>query len=326
MTEVAQGMYDAGFEVVIVNDGSPEEYDSVFEKTASYAELIRHDKNRGKGEALKSGLRFIKNHYTAPYTVVNADADGQHKVDDIIRVACVSETERTSLVLGSRKMEGKVPLKSRAGNTITRLVYRLSTGSSVYDTQTGLRAYSDILADRLLLVSGSRYEYEMNMLMELPRESYPIKEVWIKTVYLGGNKSSHFHPVKDSAKIYKEILKYSASSLVSFGVDYALFCLLSALTGSLVFSNIFARFVSGTVNFMLNRQLVFKSKSNMAETALKYFALALFILLCNTLILTVLTGFGIPAYAAKILTEGMLFVFSYIMQHSLIFKKGSKKI
>ena len=325
LIEVAHGMFDEGFAVVVVNDGSPEEYDGVFEKVAPYAEIIRHQENRGKGEALKTGFVFIKNHYEPPYTVVSADADGQHKVEDILRVVEVAETNCGSLVLGSRKMEGKIPFKSRAGNAITRLVYRLSTGISIYDTQTGLRAFSDKLMGRLLQIEGSRYEYEMNMLMELPREGYEIKEVWIRTVYINGNESSHFHPIKDSVRIYKEILKFSASSLTSFVVDYALFCLLSALTGSLVFSNILARVVSGAVNFTLNRKFVFKSQSKTALAALKYIALAGLILLCNTLILKLLTGLGIRAYAAKILTEGVLFVFSYFMQHSFVFRKGRGK-
>lgn len=322
MAEVAHSMFDEGFEVVVVNDGSPEEYDGVFEKVAPYAELIRHHKNRGKGEALKTGLGFIKNHYERPYTVVSADADGQHRIEDILRVVEVAETDRGSLVLGSRRMEGKVPFKSRAGNAITRLVYRLSTGLSIYDTQTGLRAFSDKLIDRLLQIGGSRYEYEMNMLMELPREGYEIKEVWIRTVYINGNESSHFNPLKDSARIYREIMKFSASSLISFVVDYVLFCLLSALTGSLVFANIFARIVSGTANFTLNRKFVFKSQSKTALDALKYIALAGVVLLCNTLVLKILTRLGIQAYVAKILTEGVLFIFNYFMQHSFVFRKG----
>ena len=289
MIDVARELHDEGFEVVIVNDGSPEEYDGIFEAAAHYAELIWHDKNRGKGEALKTGLSFISKYYNAPYTVVNADADGQHKTQDIIRVTETAEVNRSGLVLGSRKLEGKVPFRSRAGNAITRLVYRLSTKASVYDTQTGLRAYSDKLIDRLLGIKGSRYEYEMNMLMELPREGYEIKEVWIDTVYINNNAASHFDPVKDSAKIYKEILKFSASSMLSFGVDYTLFCLFSALTGSLVFSNIFARIVSGTVNFTVNRKVVFKSQSNVAVAALKYVSLAIFILICNTVVRVLIT-------------------------------------
>ena len=127
--------------------------------------VLRHDKNRGKGEALKTGLKYIRERFERPYIIVNADADGQHRTQDIIRVADAAEMNRSRLILGSRKMEGKVPLKSRLGNSITRLVYRLSTRSAVYDTQTGLRAYSDKLIDRLIEINGSRYEYEMNMLI-----------------------------------------------------------------------------------------------------------------------------------------------------------------
>ncbi|MBQ3264579.1 MAG: bifunctional glycosyltransferase family 2/GtrA family protein [Ruminococcus sp.] len=324
MVGIVWELYTRGFAVVIVNDGSPREFDDLFEKSSGYAQIITHKENKGKGEALKTGLKYIKVHFDTPYTVINVDADGQHKIEDIIRVAELAEVNRSSLVLGSRKLDGKVPFKSKAGNAITRLVYRLSTGSGVYDTQTGLRAYSDKLVDRLLRISGSRYEYEMNMLMELPRDGYEVKEVWIDTVYINNNEASHFDPVKDSAKIYKEILKFSASSLIGFGVDYVLFCLLSALTGSLVLANVFARIVSGTVNFTLNRKVVFKSDSHIVAAALKYIALAVFILICNTLVLKGLTSFGLAAYVAKIITEIILFIFNYLVQHSFIFRKAGK--
>lgn len=321
LIEVVHMLYDEGFKVIVVNDGSSAEYDSIFEAAAHYAEILQHKKNQGKGEALKTGLRFIRMYCKAPYVVVNADADGQHKVEDIIRVAETAAVNRSSLVLGSRKLTGKVPFKSRAGNAITRLVYRFASGSSVYDTQTGLRAYSEKLTDRLITIKGSRYEYEMNMLMELPREGYEIKEVWIDTVYINNNAASHFDPVRDSAKIYKEILKFSASSLLSFGVDYGAFCLLSALTGSPTFANILARIVSGTVNFNLNRKVVFKTRSNVVMAAIKYIALAVFILICNTLVLKGLISFGLSVYIAKIITEVVLFIFNYLVQHSLIFRK-----
>ena len=72
-----------------------------------------------------------------------------------MRGAKEAETNRSGLVLGSRKLEGKVPLRSRLGNSLTRLVYRLATRSAVYDTQTGLRAYSDKLIDRLIEIEGA---------------------------------------------------------------------------------------------------------------------------------------------------------------------------
>lgn len=324
MVRAAKDLFDSGCEVIVVNDGSPGEYDPVFDSVRGCATVLRHGENRGKGAALKTGLAYIREQFDAPYIVVNADADGQHRPQDVLRIADAAERNRSGLVLGSRKMEGKVPLRSRLGNSLTRLVYRLATQTSVFDTQTGLRAYSDKLVDRLLAVEGSRYEYEMNMLMELSREGCEITEVGIDTVYIDGNAASHFHPVRDSAKIYWEILKFCASSLLSFGVDYGLFCLLSALTGSLVLSNVLARVVSGAVNFTLNKKVVFRSKSNVAVAALKYIALAVFILICNTLVLKGLTSFGVAVYAAKILTEIVLFIFNYLIQHSFIFKKDVK--
>ena len=321
MIAIVRKLYDAGFEIIVVNDGSSDDCNVVFKEASQYAKVLCHEKNQGKGKALKTGLKFISSTYEAPYTVVTVDADGQHRIEDVIRVTQTSEQNRSCLVLGSRKMEGKVPFKSLAGNAITRFVYRLSTGISVYDTQTGLRAFSDMLIMRLIDIDGSRYEYEMNMLTALPREGIEIKEVWISTVYIGKNESSHFNAIKDSFLIYREILKFSASSFVSFIIDYCLFCLLSALGSSLVVANVAARIFSGTINYTINKRKVFRSESG-AASVLKYALLAVFILICNTLILEVLTGMNMPFYTAKILTEIVLFMFSYLVQRSLIFTKG----
>lgn len=168
-----------------------------------------------------------------------------------------------SLILGSRALADNVPLRSRFGNTVTRFVYRLASGVKVHDTQTGLRACSCRLLSWMLEVKGDRYEYEMNVLLECSKADIPIREVPIKTIYLDGNKSSHFDTVKDSIRIYKEILKFSASSLASFVIDYLLYSVMVLLTAgigaeiSLVISNVTARLVSATVNYNINRRYVF---------------------------------------------------------------------
>lgn len=58
-------------------------------------------------------------------------------------------------------------------------------------------------------VDGDRFEYETNMLLTAKRKHIPVSEVKIETVYIDENRSSHFHPVRDSIKIYKQIIKFA---------------------------------------------------------------------------------------------------------------------
>ena len=324
LLQLLPALRELGFSLVVVDDGSGEAYEPIFRQARELAYVVSYPDNRGKGEALKTGVAYIREHFAAPYVIVTADADGQHRPADIEKVCAEAQAHPDDLILGSRAFDKDVPLRSRFGNTVTRFVFRLSSGVKVYDTQTGLRAFSDKLTEKMLGIAGSRYEYEMNMLMECARAHTPIREVRIETVYLNGNESSHFDTVKDSWRIYKEILKFSLSSLVSFGVDYALFCLFSAVTGHLIVSNVLARVLSGTLNYTLNRRLVFGQKGGAAKSALEYLLLAVCILACNTAILRLLTLAGMGPYLAKILTELILFFFSWFIQHSVIFRKEPK--
>ena len=326
LVDTVRQLRQQDFQVIVVNDGSGKEYAPIFKLAAFMADIVCHEVNMGKGEALKTGLRHIMEYTEQPYVVVTADADGQHKTQDIISVCEEAENFPDSLILGSRSFDSDVPLRSRFGNTVTRMVYRLSSGVRVYDTQTGLRAFTSRLVPAMLGISGSRYEYEMNVLMEMPRQHIPIREVPIETVYLDGNSSSHFDTLRDSFRIYREILKYSASSLISFLCDYGLFCLLILWTGSAVFSNITARVFSSILNFSLNRKFVFGSEQKLSVSALRYFALAALVLLLNTLILRALAYTGISSYAAKILTEVILFIFSYCVQNRFVFRKEYRSV
>ena len=331
-----------GFDIVIVDDGSGPDYSELFEELSQEAIVLTHTSNRGKGAALKTGMSYI-NKYMA-YTesvitpcgtqtvsgkdavIVTVDADGQHLPDDVLRVAEIAENRRDALVLGSRALADEVPVRSKIGNTITRHVYSVTTGVHIHDTQTGLRAFHRSMIPRLLKIEGDRYEYEINMLMELAAEGVPIIEERIETVYEDNNKGSHFRTVRDSFRVYREILKFSASSLVSFAIDYVTYALLLAATGAagiangLIISNIGARVVSGAANYTLNRKLVFKSRTGFAKSAVQYFTLAAFILAGNTIVLSTLTGtFGINSLVAKLITEALFFTISWTVQRYVIF-------
>lgn len=135
------------------------------------------------------------------------------------------------------------------------------------------------------------------------------------------------YPVKDSFRIYKTILKFSGSSFVSFLLDYVLFNIFNALLGlipyfnAVFFSNIFARIISCMFNYQLNKKYVFRLGGGV-QTAVKYFCLALGILIANTVLLQAFTALGIPAFAGKILTEITLFICSMLVQRFMIFKNA----
>ena len=162
----------------------------------------------------------------------------------------------------------------------------------------------------MLSVNGDRYEFEMNMLLECAREGIRFYEVPIETVYLGKNESSHFNPIKDSWRIYKDILKFFAM-----------------ISGSVAFSNICARVISSIFNFSMNKKFVFKNKEGIAKTAAKYFLLAALILAANTIMLELCVKYLIHnKYISKILIEVLLFFISWAAQKSFVFRKREIKI
>lgn len=201
---------DATAEIIVVNDGSDASCDAVFQDAAARArvELLRHGQNLGKGAALRTGIRRYLERAEPDDVLVTADADGQHLPADILAVAAVAMKNPSSLVLGTRAFRGDVPLRSRFGNDLTRLVFRLFTGSRITDTQTGLRAIPRTLLIRMLEVKTNRYAFELEMLLITSRMRIPLHTQSIQTVYLEANAASHFRPVIDSVRIYWVFVRY----------------------------------------------------------------------------------------------------------------------
>ncbi|MDO4260942.1 MAG: bifunctional glycosyltransferase family 2/GtrA family protein [Eubacteriales bacterium] len=327
LIKITDALWSIGCRIIVVDDGSGEEYLPVFDRVSDVCLILRHPENRGKGAAIKTALTCLWDdpHVSGPIGIM--DCDGQHLPEDMLRLLRFSGEHPDSLALGVRSVSSRMPLKSRLGNLITRGVFRLVSGVKVSDTQTGLRAFDAGLIERLLTVDGDRYEYETNMLLLCAREGIPIREMPIHTIYLDrANSNSHFHALRDSVRIYKNIFKFTLSSLSSFVLDYLLFSALMLVfphTGSCIFlSNVTARAVSAFYNYSMNCRFVFHT-SRQAETAVHYFVLAAFILTANNAVLAALTqGLHVPVYGAKLMTECLLFCLSWLIQNFVIFQKG----
>lgn len=197
--------------LVVVDDGGGETYAELFDKAREMGCVVAvHEKNRGKGAAIRTGILTAVEHFGRGIGIVTADADGQHLPSDIYHVATILCDHPHSLVMGVRNFGGEdVPWKSYWGNHITAGFFHLTTGVRCGDTQTGLRGIPSDLLDLALTEEGDRYDYEMNFLTDAVKR-VPLEQVQIRTVYENDNKGSHFHPVKDSLRIYKRPLKKAA--------------------------------------------------------------------------------------------------------------------
>lgn len=317
---LTRALMDKGVPVVVVNDGSATGLEYFERIRARGAVVLEHKENLGKGRALKTGLAWMAEQgYEG---VVTADADGQHSLEDILRVARALASGSRRLVLGIRDVS-RMPNRSRTGNRLTRTLFRLLYGIKLQDTQTGLRGIPLTGENRsgLLSLTGERYEYEMEMLIEAG-ELFPagIQELEIETIYLeDSDTSSHFRPLADGARIYSVLFRhfprFFLSSILAFLVDYSLFNLLYYLLfHRSVPAAVLARVVSAGVNYTVNRKLVFGSSYHL----LGYVKICLVILLAGSGLMYLLVDcLSLPAFLVKPLVDCGLYVLSFAAQNRM---------
>lgn len=325
--------------IVIVNDGSGAEYNHFFEQSMKIlgenGVLLLHDINEGKGKALKDAFQYIIQNYPDAIGCVTADSDGQHTPECILKCISTLREYPKALVLGSRDFDKEnVPWKSEFGNKLTRHIIRFLCGIKISDTQTGLRGIPYDFMRYLINVPGERFEFETQMLVE-SKNRVDIYEIPIETVYDSKeNHSTHFHPVKDSIRIYKifgKIFgKFLLSSLSSSIVDLALFSLFcSLLKGNInsaayaTVATILARVISAVYNYLINYKFVFRSEAKHKRSAVRYTCLAIVQMLCSAGMVTLLVSAfpRVPEVYLKIPVDVFLFFCSYYIQHEIVYRK-----
>ncbi|MBS0286114.1 MAG: bifunctional glycosyltransferase family 2/GtrA family protein [Proteobacteria bacterium] len=313
-----------GLSLIIVNDGSGLAYQTIFEdcQQIDNVTVLQHAVNLGKGQALKTAFNyFLNNAPTDCKGVVTADADGQHLVEDIINVSTELNLNPNALCLGARNFSKGVPFRSRFGNNLTRFIFRILIGHSLQDTQTGLRGIPRHFLKSLLKTNANGYDFELDMLISASKQKVKMLEVPIHTVYMDNNKSSHFNPLVDSLKIYFVFFRFLIFSIVSGLLDFLAFSLAFFVFGQVLFSETLARIFSGTCNFLLNKELVFKSKERILPEALKYATLCLVNLVFSYGLISSLVFLGANVYASKLIALTGLFIANFAIQKVLVFGK-----
>lgn len=337
LTQTVNGLFAAGFShVLLVDDGSRPDCQPIFDRLAALpgCMVVHHEVNKGKGRALKTGFRYYLEQYDQSrfVGVVTADADGQHLPEDIFRSA-LPLMDGAVLTLGTRNFdEEQVPIKSRSGNKITTFVFKLLYGKLIHDTQTGLRGIANSYIPACLEMKGERFEYEINMLIDAARKKLDMVEIPIETVYFDSNRETHFHPIKDSVRIYRVMLasffRFACSGLISFVVDQGIFALfqkviLAGLSAaiSIPAATFIARVVSSLLNFLLNRSFVFEADKAGKAAVVRYYILCAAQMAVSAACVTVLHGVTLGDTSfLKLLVDMALFFFSYRIQQAWVFR------
>ena len=344
---VIDGLLEYGFtDIILINDGSkPENLHYFLDAAAQHPEihLLHHEVNRGKGAALKNAFNWFLENRPEGLGIVTVDGDNQHHPADT-RACCEHMLESGHVTLGCRDFnQDDVPARSRFGNKTTSTVFKIFVGMTISDTQTGLRAIPRDALKLLVTVAGDRFEYETNMLLAMKTNAIDFDEVKIRTVYIEENASSHFHPIRDSWRIYKLILahffRYTAVSVLSAIIDNGLFAILDLLLHNSVTGITLttvctagARVVSSLFNFFMNKKVVFKTNASTGKAMLRYYLLAIPQLVAQALLTQgVYSLLNIPDTATGLRTliyavvMTVLYIVSFMIQQRWVFAPQKKE-
>jgi len=183
-------------DIVVVDDGSEDQTFDFAQKAG--AVVLKHKRNRGKGEALKTGFSYAqKKNYHA---LITMDADLQHNPDsipDFIR----KTNESFGIIIGTRKIDLEImPFARWLTNNLTSVILSVLSGQSIRDSQSGYRLISTRVLREIKLKS-KKYDLESEILIKAIRKGFQIGEVPIETIYQEGK--SFINPLIDTGRFIK---------------------------------------------------------------------------------------------------------------------------
>lgn len=188
-------------DVIVIDDGSTDNTYQIAKNAGAI--VIRHEVNKGKGAALKTGFKYALEHYYQ--AVITMDSDGQHDVDDIPNFLNTLREKKADIVIGSR-MENlsTMPAIRKFTNKLTSYVSSLLMHQKVDDSQSGFRLInSDVL--RSITLETDRYDTESEILIKASRAGFRIKSVPIKTIY--GQEKSKINPLIDTYRFIRLVFR-----------------------------------------------------------------------------------------------------------------------
>ena len=197
--QVVRQALEACQDVIVVSDGSTDGTTELLRGIEGIT-LVEYPRNRGKGYALKQGLRKARQMGFA--YAITLDGDGQHYPRDISRFVEANKQHPGALIVGRRNLAGVERSKgSSFANKFSNFWFYVQTGRRLQDTQTGYRLYPLKKLHGLALLT-SRYEAELELLVFASWHGVRLVEIPIDVYYPPREERvSHFRPAKDFARI-----------------------------------------------------------------------------------------------------------------------------
>lgn len=308
ITKIIKELKQENFKVIVVNDGSSENYQGIFNQIGAYVTLLNHSKNMGKGQAIKTGLKYIKENEASNSIIALMDCDTKHTIIDIQRVCNEAEVNINTFIVGTRAKNNAAPIRNRVENAVTKTVLEFATKEGLSNTQTDLRAFGYSLIDFLVSINGSKFEYDMNVLLSCAKYNVRMKEIEFESLEEKNIENPFSLPIKDTVNNYKDLLGAANIPVVFYVIDYVLFFCLMFVSGHILVSNIFARIISSLLYFNQKRG----HYNDLGASAFQYMIVTIALLVIDTFLLYLFADiFHLNAYIAKIFTAILYALFKY---------------
>lgn len=196
--DVAERALKFCYNVIVVDDGSTDGSASALQGISS--RVIMHDRNRGKGQALKTGLRAAAS--LGFERAITLDSDGQHYPEDIPAFAAALDMHPDSMLVGCRNLRHEnMPGGNTFANRFSNFWFKVQTGKRLSDTQCGFRLYQLRKLGSMALLT-SRYEAELELLVFQCWKGVYIQEIPIQVYYPPqSQRITHFRPFRDFLRI-----------------------------------------------------------------------------------------------------------------------------
>lgn len=322
---------DRGHIPVVVNDASPDASLTPCGIPDPRMILLHHERHRGRGAAIRTGLAHIRDHLlpSAPCDTAYVAVAATHSrfaVDDLERLleAARQPDNQSRLIIGVHHPSRKRSLLSRAWNGSVHLLFHALVHAHVPTDMTGLQVFSAAFLPQLPELEGDHADYDLRLLRFFSKQGDGFCEVVLQGESPPARKNRHI--VLDTARLYQHLLRFTASSMFSFLLEYSLFCLLHyllrnklPLVGDLI-ASVAARIFGNGVNYTINCFFVFRRKPG-RNNILQFVGLTGLSIGLSTLALYLWKLTGLPVPVCKILADTSVFVVNYTVQKKLIFRK-----